>query len=336
MGGGLAHVLGLPMPFLIGSLAAVAGVAIAAEARFGRRLTFPQPLRKGFVAIIGAMIGATFSRDLLEVLPHLWVSLLAMIPFVVIAHLMVYRFFLWVGRYDQPTAFFAAVPGGLIETVEMGEKAGADPRVLSLQHFARIVLVVLIVPIGFQLWSGHAVGSAAGQAMTNSAPAAATSMIQEIAIITALAAGGLVLARIIRLPAGHLMGPLLLSAVVHTGGLTSATGPAWLLNVSQVVVGGGLGALFAGASIAMLVRAFSLGAGAVGLTLGLGLGFAFVLSTISVLSPDALIISFAPGGVTEMGLIALSLGISPVPVAVHHLSRIILTVVLAAAMWRRR
>jgi uncharacterized membrane protein AbrB (regulator of aidB expression) len=37
-------------------------------------------------------------------------------------------------------------------------------------------------------------------------------------------------------------------------------------------------------------------------------------------------ISFAPGGVTEMSLIALSLAASPALVSLHHILRILMTV----------
>ena len=45
-------------------------------------------------------------------------------------------------------------------------------------------------------------------------------------------------------------------------------------------------------------------------------------------------LSFAPGGVSEMGLIALSLGISPVMVAAHHMLRIFFTVFIAGIVTR--
>ncbi|MEY8837729.1 AbrB family transcriptional regulator, partial [Cribrihabitans sp. XS_ASV171] len=54
-----------------------------------------------------------------------------------------------------------------------------------------------------------------------------------------------------------------------------------------------------------------------------------VLVDGSVMPFSALLISFAPGGVTEMSLIALSLGVSPLLVTVHHLFRIIMSVTLA-------
>ena len=51
-----------------------------------------------------------------------------------------------------------------------------------------------------------------------------------------------------------------------------------------------------------------------------------------------LLISFAPGGVTEMALIALSLQANPALVTAHHIYRIILTVIEMSviARWKAR
>jgi uncharacterized membrane protein AbrB (regulator of aidB expression) len=46
----------------------------------------------------------------------------------------------------------------------------------------------------------------------------------------------------------------------------------------------------------------------------------------------ALFVSFAAGGLAEMSLIALSLNFNPVVVALHHLCRIVLTVLAGAAV----
>jgi uncharacterized membrane protein AbrB (regulator of aidB expression) len=72
----------------------------------------------------------------------------------------------------------------------------------------------------------------------------------------------------------------------------------------------------------------------VGTVLGLGMLMATLLAPHVSMSFDALLISFAPGGITEMSLIALSLGISPVLVAAHHLFRIVLTVTMAGLFFR--
>ena len=254
-GGSLAHWVGLPMPYLTGSLAFVAAFTIFRTRKGAREVQFPPSLRMIFVAVIGTMIGATFTTDLLAVVPSLGLSMMAIVLFVVVALAGNYALFRRLGRYDRTTAIFAAMPGGLVEAVSLGEQAGGDVRILSVQHFARIVLVVMIVPLLFLLWTGEMVGSASGQSFEQDAYKTA-----DILLILVLAATGMVLGPRLRLPAAHMVGPLVLSAVAHVTGLVDLDSPAWLLNLAQLVVGSGLGSTFAGSTGRQLIRAFSLGA----------------------------------------------------------------------------
>lgn len=330
LGGGLAYVLGLPMPFMLGSLLFSAVISIAVTLRTGQSLPFPLGLRKTFIAVIGVMIGATFSPEVLVLLPRLWPSLLAMMVFVVISYAIAYAVFRRLGGFDAKTALFAALPGGLIEAISLGEQAGVDTRILTVQHFTRVILVVVTVLNLFWLWSGHAVGSAAGQSFTRAVP-----HLIDVILIAALALAGIWLGKRLRLPASHMIGPLVLSALVHALGLAQVISPDWLLFLAQLVVGTGLGTLFSGTGLGDLGRAFGLGLVTVSVMLALGLGIALALAHYLPVGADALFISYAPGGVTEMGLIALSLGISPVLVAAHHLFRITFAVSLLGWLSRR-
>lgn len=63
-----------------------------------------------------------------------------------------------------------------------------------------------------------------------------------------------------------------------------------------------------------------------------GIGLALTLAEFMLVPVDALFISFARGGVTETGLIVLSLGVSPVVVDCHHVSRILVTFLVAGTI----
>ena len=60
-----------------------------------------------------------------------------------------------------------------------------------------------------------------------------------------------------------------------------------------------------------------------------------ILQNLSELTAVTLFISFAPGGVTEMSLIALSVASSPALVSAHHIFRIITTVSLLGIIYNR-
>lgn len=326
----LADLAGLPMPYLVGALGAV-GLYSGWRTATGRaEARFPQTPRRLFVALIGVMIGASFTLELMRSLPGIWPSLIVMLGFIAAALGGGFVLFHRLGGYDPVTAVFASMPGGLIEAVTMGEEAGADVRVLALQHFARVIMVVVAVPFLYLIWSGNAVGSAGGQSFQ----AGAWSVL-DVAELFLLAVGGMWLGPRLRLPASHLVGPLLLSAALHGSGLLHLSSPGWLLSLAQLVVGTGLGTSFAGARPQDLTRAFGLGLVYVAAVLAMGYGIATALSPVMPFDFDTLFVSFAPGGVTEMGLIALSLGISPVVVTAHHVFRIAVTVMISGLASRR-
>lgn len=321
----LGQVVGLPMPFLLGALASVAVFTVARERASARNIQFPELTRRLFVGAIGVMIGAQFSPALLASLPQIWPSVLGVGVYVVTTLGLGTFMFSRLGGMDRVTAFYAAMPGGLVDSVTMGQAAGGDARQLALQHFVRIVLVVTAVPLLYLYWSGQVVGSAGGQSFDGGGGTWA-----DPPEVLGLAVLGIWIGPFLRLPAPHLVGPLVLSAALHGSGILHVASPGWLLALAQLVVGTGLGTSFAGTRAGDLLRAFVLGA--VYVTGGLLLAYlgAAGLSRLVPFGFDTLFVSFAPGGVTEMGLVALSLGLSPVVVTVHHLCRIGLTVVLAS------
>ena len=68
LGGAAARWLGLPLPWMIGAIAATAGAAMA-----GAPIALPQGLRSVMVALLGVMLGSGFSPAILEHLAD-WAS----------------------------------------------------------------------------------------------------------------------------------------------------------------------------------------------------------------------------------------------------------------------
>jgi hypothetical protein len=69
--------------------------------------------------------------------------------------------------------------------------------------------------------------------------------------------------------------------------------------------------------------------------LALAMGVALLLGPFVGEPVAAVFLAFAPGGLAEMGLIALSLQMSVVYVTAHHILRIVLSVLFAQILLRR-
>ncbi len=318
-----AEKLGLPLPYLLGPLCVTALIATLAQRALPPDYEFPQWLRMIFIAVIGLMIGAQVSPQLFENAGRLAASAAALIVFVLLAISFNYQVFRRLGGYDRATAFYSSTPGGLYESLAMGEEAGADMSRLILQQFLRVIVVVTVLPIGLSLLLGSPVGSAGG--MTLARPSVP---LEVLPVILALGGAGLLAGRVLRLPAGQLTGPMAVAAAVSLSGLAPLNIPQWLVNDAQIVIGTALGMRFTGLSRRLIVRGMGLSLVSVGGMLLLAGVFAILLVPLAGEGFDVMLISFAPGGVTEMALVALSLQANPAFVTIHHIFRILITVVL--------
>ncbi len=80
-----ARAIGVPLPFLLGSLLVTAVLAMTLAAKTGERLFYPKLLRETLVGVIGTMIDTTFTPAVLAMAPTLVITLCAMMVFVVLA-----------------------------------------------------------------------------------------------------------------------------------------------------------------------------------------------------------------------------------------------------------
>jgi membrane AbrB-like protein len=322
LGGTLFYALSLPLPWMLGALvftlvAAVANAPVAA----------PMRLRPAIVAIIGVLLGSRFTPDVLAQAGLAAATLGMLLVYLLIVSAVVVPWYRHVGRQDWTTAFFAGMPGGLTEMIEFGEARGANVPAIILAHSLRIVLTIALMAFLFRVVLGHDVGAVA-------ASVGPPLGLFDAAILAASAVLGAVLGTKARLPAPTFLGPLILSAAAHLTGLTASAPPPALVVIAQVILGTVLGCRFVGIAPVMLWKAGLLSLGATVLTLLLALAAGLVMRSLTGVGLDQALLALAPGGLTEMGLIALAIQADVAFVALHHVARILVVLVLAPVFVR--
>lgn len=325
-GGFLAQLIGAPLPMLLGSVTAVGAISIFGFKPGGRPPRIPFWLRNFFIPIVGLSIGAAFTPGVLTEMRDWWPSLLALLLYIPLSHYIGYRAFVLLGGLSRPTAYYGAVPGGLLVCIAMGEENGADGPMLTALQFLRLILTVMLVPLAFTLLSGTSVGTAAGAVIGQTEGAFTAS---EIFWQVALGVAGYFGGRRLDLPAFMITGPILASGLGHLTGLLQAAPPGWLIQVTQLVIGVSLGTRFVGMGGRTFFKAFWLALLNIGFTMILAIGAALLLHGVVGERFEAVVLAFAPGGLAEMSLVAVSLQISVIYVSAHHVARILLSVTFA-------
>lgn len=324
VGGALADMLALPLAWMIGAMCFTTVASL-----MGAPLYMHMGLRGAMVAILGVMLGSAFAPEMAGRLSQWLPTIGALFVYCVLVTLSLMVLFRKIAGYDWVTSFFAASPGGLNEMVLVGQAEGGDDRTISLIHGARVLFVVLIVPFAFTLLSGYE------QADRPPVGGALIDLpLEAFAILTACGVVGAFGARALKIPAAMVTGPMFLSAAVHLMGWSDAKPPVELVAIAQLVVGCAIGQRFAGVPAKRVMRTLGVAVWATLVMLAITLVFALALDPLGVASFEAVVLSFAPGGLAEMSLIALALGVDAAFVSTHHIVRIVILVILAPMAFR--
>lgn len=311
------HAAGFILPFLFGPMticliAGLVGVPV-------RDFTV---MSQGARSVIGLTVGASITPALLLHIPQMAFSLILVLIYTVIMGTLGVLFFWRVCRFDPITSYYAAIPGGLQDMVFFGIEAGGNPRILSLIHATRILLLVtlttLVLTQVYEVELGRAIGTPVE-----------TMTAQELALMTVTAIGGWQLAQRTGLFGAPILGPLILAGLLSLSGLLNARPPAEAIMCVQFFVGIGIGVYYAGLTLRELRLVVTVGV-VYSLILTV-LAAIFSLSAVTWAGVSSLeaFLAFVPGGQAEMTVLAIVTRADVGVVVAHHLTRVVLVITCA-------
>ncbi|MBL6431410.1 MAG: AbrB family transcriptional regulator [Alphaproteobacteria bacterium] len=232
-GGAVFYLLGLPLPWMLGAMLLTLICSVS-----GLPLASPKSARPAMSAIIGVVLGTYFQPELFANVGEWLFSISALFVFIALAGGIGVSYFHFVGRMDWKTAYFAGMPGGLIEMVLAADANGADSRKVALVHSTRIFLTVMMLP-PLVTWMEGAAGPASARPMM---PVTLESVLLVACWPLAAPCSGACC-----ITARYLMGPMLLCAVLNLSGVLHdhARRRCWS-GAAQVVIGTVIGCRFIG------------------------------------------------------------------------------------------
>jgi membrane AbrB-like protein len=319
VGGAIADSLGLPAAWLSGAM-----IAVTAASLLGLNTRMPQRLFDAAILLLGIVLGAGVTPDLISHAPAWPVSLAGLLVSIAVIQFAVQTFLMRVGKWDRPTAFFASLPGALSYVLATAAETKADIGKVVVGQSLRLFLLVAALP-SIVVATGHI------------PPAASPIPVGTPGEIALLIAGGIaggLAARLLRLPGALFAGSFAVSAILHGGGWVVGTLPMPVVIAGFVLLGAFIGSRFSGTDIWFMrqIAAVSLGAFMIGVAIAAA--FAVLISRLTGLDFPQVLIAFAPGGIDSMTSLAVALHLDSAYVAVHQLLRFILIALSAPVVAR--
>lgn len=323
--GALAQGLHLPLPWMLGPLFATAALSMA-----GAPLAAAPLLRNLGQWVIGMALGLYFTPEVLRTIASLAPALAAGVAWALVMGYTFYRL-LWAST-GQPagggraTAYFAAAIGGASEMAVLAERHGARVDRVAAAHSLRVLLVVSLIPFGFQ-----AVGL---RGLDATPPAVSGVDAAALAVLVVSTLAGVAAARALRLPNAWVLGALAVTIVFTASGWAGSALPSGASEAGQLCIGVALGTRFSPAFAREAPR--WLGAVALG-TLAMiaaSAAFAWLLARLVGLHPATVLLGTSPGGIAEMCITAKVLQLGVPVVTAFHVIRYVAVLLLTGPLYR--
>lgn len=316
--------LSVPSPALFAGLLVAAVLALAGRAP----ATVPTAATTAGQAVIGVVIGVLAQPSTLAGIAQDWLPVL-LVGVGTLAVSMGAGLLMGLKKGVSPlTGMLALTAGGASGLVAISRDLGGDERVVAVVQYLRVGLVTATMPLV------AAVAFGAGGTARAVAPVDAP-WYADIGFLGVCMAAGLLLARLTRVPAGGLLGPMVVAIALNlTGWSFGATPPDLLVEIAYAVIGWQAGVRFTRASLRLVVGvlplALALIVGIIAACAGLGL----LLSDVTGATPLEGYLATTPGGVYAVLATAISAGTNATFVVAVQVLRVILMLLIAPALAR--
>ena len=317
IGGYLGTVIGLPLPWLLGSLGLNLLFAFTSV-----KIEFPTKLLNPVFLIIGIILGGTFNISLLYKI-HLWIfSSLAMFFCTIISTILASYYFYKICNFGKFISILAALPGAFVPIsaalLEFG-KNKEDKNVLIPQA-TRVIFIVSFFPIFFIKNLGFS------EVLSyNFSNVYDYKYFIEISFLLSICFIFSKLLKKYNIPSPALIASMALSGLFYTFEIIDSRFPDTFINIAFVFLGTALGTRLNGLKINELIYFIFHGLIVSLILVIIAMITAYLLTYIGFdFIPTFL--SFAPGGIHEMIVMSVAYNIDPIFVSYHHFLRIFIII----------
>lgn len=321
----LCQWLRVPLPWMLGPLLATAIGCMA-----GAPLATTPALRNAGQWAIGTALGLYFTPPVVGVVAGLGGAIAAGIVWALLLGAGFGAFLRWTNprnaALDRPTLFFASAIGGASEMAVLAERHGGRLDLVASAHSLRVLIVVVLVPFGFQFAGLH------GLDPTLPGPQRVDPV--GLAALAALTLAGVAAMLRLGLSNPWALGPLFVAFGLTAAGIELSALPNGVTNAAQLFIGVALGTRFTPAFLHSAPRWLaSVAIGTLAMIV-LSAFYAWVVARLSGLHPATVLLGTSPGGMAEMCITAKVLELGVPVVTAFHVTRMAAVVLLAGPMYR--
>lgn len=312
-----------PAALLLGPL--LASMAVASG---GAQLRLPLSPFVFAQGVVGSMIAKMVPLSIVgDVLGH-WVLFTVGVLSVVAVSSLLGWIMTRLQMLPGTTALWGTSPGAASVMTLMAEAYGADPRLVAIMQYLRVLMVAAVAAAVARLFGVSPEHHAA--AIVWFPPVDGLALGETVALSVA----GPIIARRFNIPAGAFLVPLVIGLVLSHFGLMKIEQPPWLLAASYTMIGWNIGLRFTRPLLVHAAKALPRILACIFIMIALCGGVAAMLVVVAGIDPLTAYLATSPGGADSVAIIAASSDVDISFVMAMQTVRLIAVLVLAPMLTR--
>jgi membrane AbrB-like protein len=269
----------------------------------GAEIRLPRPIFLGAQAVIGCLVARAITTSIVVTVANDWMVMLLIVSTTVMAGGLAGWILVKFGALPGTTAAWGSSPGAAAAMVVLAEQYGADARLVAFMQYLRVVMVVMSASAVSRLLmgAGHPVAGPVGVPMGD---LPVVPFLETVAI----AAFGLLIGARFRIPAGAMLVPMVIGALLNSTGIVQITLPLWLLSTCYLGLGWYIGLGFDRKVLLYAMRAVPQLLLSTLLLIGLCALSAWLLTLLLHTDGLTAYLATSPGGLDSVAIIAVGSG----------------------------
>ena len=318
----------LPAALLLGPM--IAGIVLGSN---GARIGVPRLAVYAAQTIVGCLIARSITSDIVHAFLKDWPLLLGAVLIIILTSSLVGFLISRWRVLPGSTAVWGSAPGGASVMMIMAGAFGADARLVAFMQYLRVVLVAAVATLVSRFWVGSAdIGAVA--ALQASSSATLPLPWGGFAVTLLIAAGGGLIGRALRIPAGGLLLPMALAAVLEAMGLVTLVLPQWLLAITYAFLGWSIGLSFNREILQHAARAMLPITLAIGVMIGVCAALAALLVRAAGIDPLTAYLATSPGGMDSVAIIGAASNVDLSFVMALQVVRLVIVLIVGPPLAR--
>ena len=307
----IADYFNIPLAWMLGPMIVTSIAALA-----GLKVVMPKIALSSILVILGLHIGNYIDQNLFnQMINWIWTSVIMLI-YIITCVLIVSKCLQKFSGYGEKASIFSSAPGALGPLMILAENEKTDLSQVATSHLIRLIIIITVIPFIIVNNTGSET------LLLDNFDYISQNHLNLILLIIASLFFIFVFDKI-RVPAALLSGTLFASGLLQITDIASYKLPDATINFCLLILGASVGCKFAEKTVKEIAKNSLHSIVATTILVLLGLLAAYIATFFVDTNILTLILSFSPGGIYEVAVIAIAFDLDPDFVAFHHIIRLL-------------